>query len=267
MRGSALLAIGAALMVIALCFAAAVAVYAMRQAESTQALTSEPAPPVETTPSEPIVEPRRTEASEPPKYERFDIPEPEPRRQAPVQLPPREAPVQIAPERPVTSPPAADVVTLVAVRTCNGDMFRLNVAERQMFDLHNQTRERHGLQPLCLSPDLTQVARAHSQDMLDRDYFSHYTPEGTMVRDEMERLGYPVATAYMVGENIAMGGDTEGYGAPDHLFVELMNSPGHRANILDSRFREVGIGARRGIFQDYREDPMTAYTIDFGARV
>jgi uncharacterized protein YkwD len=267
MRGGALLAIGAALMMVALCFAAAVTVYALRQGESRQAITPEPAAPVEAAPSEPIAESRHTAASGEPKYERFDIPESPRNVPEPSSLPPAPSP-EPTPQTEILSLtgeiPAANTTALVEVRTCEGSTFALNTAEKKMLDLHTQARTQRGLGALCLSPDLTPLARARSQDMLERDYFSHYTPEGVSVIDQMERLGYVGPEGYhLAGENLAKGGDGTDTDTPEYMFDGLMHSPGHRKNILNEKYTEVGIGARSGTYQHY-DDTTTIYTVVFG---
>jgi uncharacterized protein YkwD len=144
------------------------------------------------------------------------------------------------------------------VRTCDGGTFALNVAEKRMFDLHNNTRRAHGRRALCLSPVLTQAARSRSQDMLNRDYFSHYTPDGVTVIDQLKRRGYysyDPSDYHALGENIAMGGDGRDEDTPE----------GHRANILRAAFVEVGVGAQSGTYLGY-DDTSTVYTVVFGGR-
>jgi uncharacterized protein YkwD len=157
---------------------------------------------------------------------------------------------------------------LVNVRTCGGGTFALNVAEKEMFELHNETRTAYGLDPLCLSPVLTQAARARSEDMLNRDYFSHYTPGGVTVIDQLRRqgyYGYEPGDYHSVGENIGLGGDFADHDTPEHRFTGWMHSPGHRENILRREFDEVGVGARSGTYQEY-DDTSTIYTTVFGGR-
>ncbi len=164
--------------------------------------------------------------------------------------------------------PPADTSTLVNVRTCDGGTLALNVAEKEMFDLHNETRTAYGLGPLCLSSVLTSAARVRSQDMLNRDYFSHYTPGGVTVMDLLRRKGHYSSEPgdyHVLGENIAMGGDGYDEDTPEHLFTGLMQSEGHRENILRGEFEEVGLGARSGTYQEY-DDISTIYTAVFGGR-
>ncbi|MHC4600474.1 MAG: IPT/TIG domain-containing protein [Planctomycetota bacterium] len=104
--------------------------------------------------------------------------------------------------------------------------------------LVNQERAARGLDPLVANGILTQAARDHSQDMIDRDFFDHVNPDGLAPWDRAMALGYPSS---FVGENIAAG-----YATPQAVMDAWMNSPGHRANILDPNFTEIGIGRRDG---------------------
>jgi len=80
---------------------------------------------------------------------------------------------------------------------------------------------------------LQPVGRAHAADMLKRGYFSHYTPEGLSPFDRMEQAGI---TYLYAGENLAFSPNVT-------LAMQgLMNSPGHRENILSEHFGRVGIG-------------------------
>ena len=121
--------------------------------------------------------------------------------------------------------------------------------EFQMLQLVNEERTSRGLKPLALDSELVPVARAHAKDMFARGYFSHYTPEGEDPFQRMKAAGVTFRTA---GENLAL--------APTLQIAHtgLMNSPGHRANILNPAFGRVGIGimsgGRRGIMvsQEFR---------------
>lgn len=109
--------------------------------------------------------------------------------------------------------------------------------EMKMLDLLNGERTKRGLKPLQWDPALLPVARAHSQDMFVRGYFSHYTPEGKDPFDRMKAAGIKYYTA---GENLALG--------PTLSICHdgLMNSPGHRANILNPSYGRVAIGILDG---------------------
>jgi uncharacterized protein YkwD len=109
--------------------------------------------------------------------------------------------------------------------------------ELQMLELVNGERAAAGLRPLKIDPALTQAARKHSADMFARGYFSHYTPEG---KSPFDRMRESEVRFLIAGENLAL--------APSVplAHVGLMNSPGHRANILRRQFGRVGIGIMDG---------------------
>lgn len=112
--------------------------------------------------------------------------------------------------------------------------------EAQMLEMVNDERRAAGLNPLAPDPELTEVARQHSADMFARGYFAHYTPEGRSPFDRIRAANVRFRTA---GENLAL--------APTLPIAHtgLMNSPGHRANILRPEFGRVGIGIMDGGFR------------------
>jgi uncharacterized protein YkwD len=109
--------------------------------------------------------------------------------------------------------------------------------EAKMLELVNRERRAAGLKALAPDPELTEVARKHSVDMFGRGYFAHETPEKVTPFDRMRAANVHFLTA---GENLAL--------APTLQIAHngLMNSPGHRANILQSAFGRVGIGVMDG---------------------
>jgi uncharacterized protein YkwD len=111
--------------------------------------------------------------------------------------------------------------------------------ELQMLNLVNRERLKAGLKPLKHDPELVPVARAHSKDMFSRGYFAHNTPEG---RDPFDRMKAAGITFMAAGENLALAQTVE------IAHTNLMNSPGHRANILNPSFGRVGIGILDGGF-------------------
>lgn len=161
------------------------------------------------------------------------------------------------------APQEADA-KLVAVKTCGGGTIKLNGGEKRGLVLHNRARTKRGLKALCVHPDLTQAARAHSREMLNRDYLSHNSFNGETVKERLERFGYTFGrySYYVYGENIAWGCGSRG--APDRIFKWWMSSSGHRLNILNKKFREIGIGVRRGTYKSCGH--ATMYTVDFGTR-
>lgn len=109
--------------------------------------------------------------------------------------------------------------------------------ESRMVSLVNKERTSRGLTALIADTSTTNVARDKSLDMFERRYFSHYDPDGKNAADRMSEANVNYS---LVGENLAY--------APDLTSAHngLMNSDGHRANILEPRFRRIGIGVIDG---------------------
>ena len=114
--------------------------------------------------------------------------------------------------------------------------------EKAAFEATNRERVKNGLPALIWDADLCRMAREHSENMAQRGYFAHVTPDGARLRDRARAIGI---THYQVlGENIAYN---LGYDDPGTFAVERwMISPGHRANILRREFGRVGIGVLDG---------------------
>lgn len=110
-------------------------------------------------------------------------------------------------------------------------------AERYMFELVNKERVSKGIKELVFDGELMDVGRNHCKDMFERGYFSHYALEGTSAFDRMDQAGIVYNAA---GENLALSPNT------DIAMQGLMNSPGHKANILSTDFRRVGVGVIDG---------------------
>ena len=160
---------------------------------------------------------------------------------------------------PVFGQAVAQTLNRLTVRPESGESVKLPFTvtrmrprpelEAQMLELVNRERAAAGLAPLAPDPELTEVARRHSADMFARGYFAHVSPEGQDPFDRMRQSGVEFRTA---GENLAL--------APTLSIAHtgLMNSPGHRANILQPRFGRLGIGVmdggRRGLMisQEFR---------------
>ena len=113
--------------------------------------------------------------------------------------------------------------------------------EQEIFDLINEEREAEGLPALTRNSKADWVARAHSQDMLDQNYFDHINPNGDSPGQRLIDGGIPW---FAYGENIAWSKGSE-TGLAELIVLKWMESSGHRANILDERdrgFTETGIG-------------------------
>ncbi|MCM5681812.1 CvpA family protein [Schlegelella sp. S2-27] len=109
--------------------------------------------------------------------------------------------------------------------------------EARMLEMLNKERAEAGLPPLKPDAELTGVARAHARDMFARGFFSHVTPEG---RDPFDRMRAGGVRFLIAGENLALARTLP------MAHQGLMNSPGHRANILRPAFGRVGIGVLDG---------------------
>jgi uncharacterized protein YkwD len=98
--------------------------------------------------------------------------------------------------------------------------------------------------PLLLSDPLYRAARVHARDMARRNYFEHQGRDGSSPKDRVQREGYPLR---LTGENIAFGPDSVA-----EVVDGWLGSPGHCANIMDPRFRDMGVavalGNKRGYF-------------------
>lgn len=106
--------------------------------------------------------------------------------------------------------------------------------EQEVVRLVNVERAKNGLKPLTENWELSRVARYKSQDMADKRYFSHTSPTYGSPFDMMRAFGLSYRTA---GENIAYGQRT-----PQEVVTAWMNSSGHRANILNASFTQIGVG-------------------------
>ena len=110
----------------------------------------------------------------------------------------------------------------------------LSSYESEVVRLVNDARQENGLQPLAASGELSRVARIKSQDMVDQNYFSHTSPTYGTPFQMLTSFGVSYRTA---GENIAYGQRT-----PREVVTAWMNSPGHRANILNASYTQIGVG-------------------------
>jgi len=105
--------------------------------------------------------------------------------------------------------------------------------EEQLLILTNNERTKMGLVPLTLDPKLTEIARLHSADMSEQNYFSHNNLEGETPKQRATKAGY---TATVIAQNISSG-----YSAPELVLQSWMNSPGHRGLIL-GKYTRIGVG-------------------------
>ncbi len=127
--------------------------------------------------------------------------------------------------------------------------------------LINAQRERNGRVPLTENAMLDRAAVLHSLDMAKRKYFEHADPDGVQPDARIVQQGYP---PILVGENLAWGETVKS--SPAVIVSMWMKSPGHRANILEPNYREIGIGMA---YEAPEAQPVpkqaAIYTTTFGA--
>ena len=111
-------------------------------------------------------------------------------------------------------------------------------AEQKILELMNAKRTEAGLKPLTMDNTLVQVARYKSNNMIQNNFFDHTNPDGTKWTNWLQTIGYKYTST---GENIA-------YNTSDavELFNQWWNSPGHRANMMNSSYNKVGMGVIYG---------------------
>lgn len=124
----------------------------------------------------------------------------------------------------------------------NGDTAIMNASERQMLDVVNRERVERGLQPLKADATLVELGRLKAQDMIEKGYFSHTSPTYGSPFEMMRSAGVQYSYA---GENLAKAGSVVS------AHNGLMNSSGHRANILNENFNRVGIAVVKDGYYKY----------------
>ena len=153
----------------------------------------------------------------------------------------------------------ANAEAACANANANPNDIRLAAAKHATLCLLNQERRSRGLKPLRDNGRLNLASQRHARDMARRNYFAH----GDFV-GRIRKANYLAgARGWTVGENIAWG--SWDLATPSKIVDAWMNSSGHRANILNRRFREIGLGVARGAPVGGQENGGT-YVTDFGAR-
>lgn len=128
---------------------------------------------------------------------------------------------------------------IVSRDNLEADSTRLSI--EGVLNMTNKERVNKQFPALKLSPKLNRSAEAKLLDMFSNQYFQHVSPEGVGVSDLVRKTGYEYI---VVGENLALGN----FGGDPQVVTAWMNSPGHRANILDSRYQEIGIAVGKGMY-------------------
>jgi uncharacterized protein YkwD len=149
---------------------------------------------------------------------------------------------------------ATTSTTLVATTTTSPPVV-ISADEQQMIDAVNRERISEGVTALEWCPALGRSAREHSEDMANRDFYDHVTPEGLEVWDRAKEQGYE--NTY-VGENIAVGQKSI-----REVMKDWMNSEGHRENILSPDYTHFGYGRATGRHEG--DSGYIYWTQNFGA--
>ena len=158
------------------------------------------------------------------------------------------------------------VALVVAVPAALGrpDGARVRSLDAQVLVRLNAIRPAHGLVPLRPNATLAAAAAGHSEQMLADGYFAHESADGTPFSRRL--TGYSAGTrAWSAGENLLWSSPAV---TASRALALWMASPGHRANILNARWREIGIASIHADFAPgtYGNRPVTVITTDFGFR-
>lgn len=118
------------------------------------------------------------------------------------------------------------------------------ITSETIISLANSARSENGLGELTANGLLSKAAQNKANDMLARQYFAHNTPDGETPWTFIKAVGYSYSTA---GENLAID-----FNEAENIQSAWMNSPGHRANILNANFKEIGIGIAKGTYDNHQ---------------
>lgn len=135
--------------------------------------------------------------------------------------------------------------------------------EQEMLDMINNERNLQGLEPLEADAHLTKIARYHSQEMIDLNYFSHVSPTLGSFKSRLAFIG--IKDHEGEGENIVAASSIE------LAFIQLMTSPEHKENMLNPNYTHIGIGIRDGgeygkmVTQDFIEQEKEGGPVQQGA--
>jgi uncharacterized protein YkwD len=116
------------------------------------------------------------------------------------------------------------------------------LTQKGIIEWTNKQREKYGLAPLKENQILDKTALAKVEDMFQNQYFAHKSPSGEGVSDLARKFGYDFL---LIGENLAMGN----FSSDKDLVLAWMESPGHRENILNEKYQEIGVAVKKGIFE------------------
>ncbi|GAA2308680.1 CAP domain-containing protein [Streptomyces caniferus] len=150
-------------------------------------------------------------------------------------------------EKPADSAGAAKTTSASKTPSTSKSAAPASGASAKVVELVNKERSKAGCSPLTVNAKLTKAAQDHSKDMADHRNMSHTGSDGSSPDDRITRAGYHWNS---YGENVAYG-----YSTPEEVMAGWMSSPGHKRNILDCSFKEIGVGLAQ---------PGDYWTQDFG---
>lgn len=169
-----------------------------------------------------------------------------------------------APQPPATSKDKSNGCANATLSPSVRNLAQINTAT---LCLVNRERTKRGRHALKRQPSLNRGARAFARHLVAERFFDHTAPDGTTMLTRIQRTGYLKGRwrRWSVGENIAYG--TGQLATPKAVVAAWMKSPGHRKNLLQKRFRQVGLGATLGDPDDGPDALGATYVNDFGQRV
>ena len=175
--------------------------------------------------------------------------------------------------KPAAAPSGAAVIAEVLATPCQDTALapsgeNLARVRASVLCLINKVRAEHSLQPLATNPELEAAAEGHASELVADDYFAHVSPSGETPVDRIKATGYinDPSDGYVIGENLAWG--TYTLSTPQAIVEAWVASPGHLANILESRYTETGIGLTAAVPESLGEgNPGGTYAEEFGVIV
>jgi len=186
---------------------------------------------------------------------------------------PPEAGSVPATEGPASPSAAAATIATVLATPCQNteltpEAGNIALVREAVLCLINVKRAENGEAPLAPAAPLEQAAEGHCQELVADDYFAHVSPTGETPVDRIRAAGYiPAPTdGYVIGENLAWG--TYQLSTPQSIVAAWIASPGHLANILESQYRQTGIGVVPAVPASLSDGaPGATYAQEFGVIV
>jgi uncharacterized protein YkwD len=165
--------------------------------------------------------------------------------------------------------PSAQIAAALSAQCANTEITpepaNVPVVRAAVLCLINRVRAEHGEAPLVTNADLERAAEEHSQELVADDYFAHVSPSGLTPVQRIEDTGYVPGPSfgYVLGENLAWG--TLNLATPQQIVQAWIASPGHLANILETQYKDTGIGVTAAVPPSLGDDQAGAtYAQEFG---